>query len=198
MIFGVFLQNSSTVAVYRPFCRQLARQCLTFNIHPSRKTHSLRHAGFSLIEILIVIAVIAIASLMVRAKLFPTDAETLQAHTERLVMRLELARDEAALGGRAIRVAVRPDGVTFFSRDPANPARWVTASGESFTPLTFPQPIELRLQNSGQTASAARAAELVFLPAGVAEPLSLELFSPAGAWQIGVNAIGHFTVKRNP
>src|SRR5690242_19911966 len=65
-------------------------------------------AGFTLVEILVVIAIVGIVLVVAAPNLFPTDAEIARRETANVALALERARDEAWFGGR-------PTAVTFES-----------------------------------------------------------------------------------
>src|SRR3954447_9054559 len=64
--------------------------------------------GFTLVEILVVVAIVGIVLAVAAPNLFPTDAEIARRESANVALALERARDEAWFGGRATAVSFEP------------------------------------------------------------------------------------------
>ncbi|MEM8547599.1 MAG: type II secretion system minor pseudopilin GspH [Pseudomonadota bacterium] len=94
--------------------------------------------GFSLIELLVVIIIIALSSVMVMGSLgWQRRSPPLLEAMEELASTIELARDEAALQGRNLGIRFYPDGYEIFDLDPDTNV-WLTLSDdEMLAPVQF-------------------------------------------------------------
>ena len=186
-----------------------AHQCMCFNagldkrVNRPRRTCPKPHAtitssslaGFTLIEILIVIVVVGIISVLATANLFQTDEEKLQWESEKILAVLQVARDEAAFGGRVIAVTFADGQVHFLERDFADPSRWNASTIEALKPRALPEALDAQLR-VGPAGAASKDSHITFLPAGVAAPFELALRGPAGSRKIAGDAIGHLRLTK--
>jgi general secretion pathway protein H len=161
------------------------RQCLTFTY------------GFTLIEILVVIVILGIATMLATANLFQTAEEKLQQESEKLLAVLQIARDEAAFGGRVIAVTIAGNEIQFLERDFADPSRWNASSIEGLRPRTLPDSFSARLR-VGSASTDAKDSVITFLPIGVAAPFEFALSGPAGTRKIAGDAIGNLRLGKEP
>lgn len=141
--------------------------------------------GFTLLEILVVLIVIALTAALAAPNLFSGPREKLVAEGDRLLLALNAARDEAALGGRVIGVAVSAQDVAFFERDLVDPNRWEQSVRDTLKLHRLPGEMQAR----SELASAS--SRIVFLPAGVAEPFAVVLSSEAGTLRLEADALGN-------
>lgn len=151
-------------------------------------------SGFTLIEILVVIVIIGVAIAVAVPNLFPSEAEQTRLTSERVLAKLQLARDEAAFGGRAIAVRVDTGAIEFFERDAGNPDKWNPSTSSDLKPHALAGPVTAQLALAGN-AMAANDAQITFLPAGVSLPFELHLQSPSAAATIAGDAIGNLKLK---
>lgn len=73
-----------------------------------------RQGGFTLIEVLVVVAVIAAASAILVLAASPSDATRARTEARRLAALLELALAEARASGKSIAWSPAPDGYAFY------------------------------------------------------------------------------------
>ncbi|MEO8103409.1 MAG: GspH/FimT family pseudopilin [Betaproteobacteria bacterium] len=160
-----------------------ARQCWTLS------------SGFTLIEILVVIAILGIATVLATANLFQTDEEKLQLESEKLLAVMQIARDEAAFGGRVIAVTVTGREIRFLERDFADPSRWNASALEGLKPRILSDTVSMQLR-VGAAAAEAKDNYVTFLPIGVAAPFELALRASAGTRKILGDAIGNMRLVK--
>lgn len=99
--------------------------------------------GFTLLELLVVLAILALASGGVVMTLRGNEEQHIQREAQRLVAKLEAARAESRASGIAIRWQPEDGGFSFSSQ--RQPHAWLLAgtrvSGESMPLLLGPEPI---------------------------------------------------------
>ena len=173
-------QYSSTGARFQPISPGNPRRCL----------------GFTLIEILIVIVILGIATVLATANLFQTDEEALQQEGEKLMAVLQTARDEAAFGGRIIAVNITGDELRFAERDFADASRWNASTLVELAARKIGRSVQAQLR-VGASAAATIDDRITFFPAGVAEPFELLLRGPAGTRKISGDAIGNMRLSKD-
>jgi general secretion pathway protein H len=126
-------------------------------------------AGFTLVEILVVVAIAGIVLAVAAVNLFPSDEEVARRETSLLALDIEAARDDAWFGGRPTAVSLSEGRVRVLR----------LASDRSWSPIPGR---ERRLPDTLQVASLAidgrqvDAREvLVFLPDGMGVPFRVAL-----------------------
>ena len=123
-----------------------------------------RARGFSLVELMVALAVIGLAGAAVALTLPPAD-DALAGEAEAFAARLAHARDEAILGMRTVEVAVTPRGYAFARRGFAG---WTSLEG-AFAPVDWTPGTRPELPGREPRMS------LVFDPTGAATPATVVL-----------------------
>jgi len=137
----------------------------------------MRRSGFTLVEILVVIAVIAVASGFVLVNLGGDDRRAAEREAWRLARALEYAAALAQWQGETLGVSADGSGYRFWQRGADN--RWTAARDDDvLAPRTLPVPWTVT-PVSYAGAPVAADAILPFRSSGRNEPYTLQLASPA-------------------
>ena len=67
-------------------------------------------AGFTLLELLVVLVIVGITVGLVSFNMVPNERQVLQSEAQRIALLLQLARDEAIVRNRLIAFEIEPDG----------------------------------------------------------------------------------------
>lgn len=113
--------------------------------------HVRRHGGFTLIEILVVVAIIAIISAMLMIRLQPGSSRSaLKTEVDRFDVLLELATEQAIIQGQSIGVEIKERGYRFYIYDPLQ-LQWSSIdSDEVLRQRTLPGQFRLDLEMESQ------------------------------------------------
>jgi len=152
--------------------------------------------GFTLIEMLVVVAIIAIAASMVSLSVASSSARALRADAERLVDAFAVAQSEARSDGRAIRWRADERGWSF--ERAGRPARLSAQDDGPQTPDRFAQDAALRPQKWGAAPVSLRLQPdrpMVFGTEWIADPLVLELASQGDTVRIERDAAGGYAIE---
>ena len=159
-----------------------------------RRTSRALSAGFTLIEILVAMAVIGIILGLAVVKLGQSDAQIAQHEAERLAAVLEDARDEAIAGGRSVAWSTDGHGYQFWLQDDGG--NWqAIPNHEVLKPYELPevvrvgaQTVNLRDQRLGE--------RIVFDSSGVNQTFTVELVAGEGHWQLDGDVMGRVSAQR--
>lgn len=141
---------------------------------------SRRPAGFSLVELLVVVAMIGLLGSAVLLTLPPT-APRAGEQGERLAAHLARAREEAVLGNRAVAVRVERDGYRFLKRQGGG---WQALDAPPFHPRRFADGITASFRGN------ADVARFEFDATGGASATDVLLGDDAGKVRLVLDAAG--------
>ncbi len=156
--------------------------------HAHSTAFSRFNAGFTLLEILLVIVILAVSTAMIAPSFFSATAPSVEAEARRLALALNLASDEAALAGIPMRWSARAHSYLFES--PNGEQEWRPNSEQSYREYQLPagiviadvQPAQPQLMEDGFSGAEADAKQAgpvlarLLLPAqGIAMPASIVL-----------------------
>jgi type II secretion system protein H len=114
--------------------------------------HPVQH-GFTLLELLVVVVVLSIATALIVVKGTPSDKSHLQAEAQKLAQLLRIAQQQAKLTSKDIRFVSSPEGYRF---EELSNARWVLVQKE---PLLQPRawehgPFSVHIMQGGVDTSS--------------------------------------------
>lgn len=144
-------------------------------------------AGFTLIEVLVVVAITGIIIAVASVNLFPSDAQLARRESATVAMALEHARDAAWFGGR-------PTSVTF---DDGRLREWRLTSDTWQPDTTRDRALDGTVRVAGLyvDGQALKAGErLVFLPDGLGIPFRVALEVRGLRWAVEGDAAGAVTL----
>ena len=149
---------------------------------PGAKVRAANRAGFTLVELLMVVAIIGLAAGAVVLSV-PDPRPSVAEDAERFAARLSRAREEAILSNRPVAVDATAAGDGFMVFDGAG---WSALDEGPFRPETW---------TAGMTvASSSVPVRIVFDPTGVADPATLTLTRERHSRTIAVDGAGEVTL----
>ncbi|WP_041673365.1 GspH/FimT family pseudopilin [Sulfuricella denitrificans] len=155
----------------------------------------LRQAGFTLVEILVVLVIIGITVAMISINLVPDDKRVLTTEAQKLALLFEQARDEAIISGKEIAWSVEGDKTRFWRKD--DKGKWATVSGDDLfrdrdlaTGVTL---AELQINS----VKAAMNERLIFSPGGMNMPFKLDLVLNTSRVSIAGDNLGKLVLKND-
>lgn len=140
--------------------------------------------GFTLLEVMVVLVIVAIMASLVVHSLRPDPGRTLQAEAWRMARLAERVKREANLSGEVLAMRWQPDGYRFVQR--ADDGTWTDLDTDDvFAPRQFPDGI--RLSGNG---------DVLFIPDEDIKPQRWILSYEDAAVEIDLSAVGYAEVKR--
>ncbi len=149
---------------------------------PGAKARAASRAGFTLVELLMVVAIIGLAAGAVVLSV-PDPRPSVAEDAERFAARLSRAREEAILSNRPVAVDVTAAGYDFMVFDGS---AWSALGEGPFGPETW---------TAGTVAEPSAApVRIVFDPTGVADPAAMTLTRERHSRTIVVDGAGEVTL----
>jgi general secretion pathway protein H len=147
---------------------------------PAARRAPRRAAGFTLIEIMLVVLVISITLGMVGVNLARDDRDRVKEEADRLAMVLSTARDESILQGRVLVVQFRRDGYAFLRIDVQGGLQPIEGD-DSLVSRRLPGGMTLSAEIDGSPATTTDPV-MVFDPTGTLPNLTLTLRLGESRW----------------
>jgi general secretion pathway protein H len=150
-------------------------------------------AGFTLVEIMVVMVIIGITLGMVSLNAIPSQKQNLEGEARRIALLLQVARDEAIVRNRLVAFEADENGYRFLVR---NEVRWdpINQQDDLLRERPFKSaPLKLLLDPAG--AAAGIPMRIIFGREPVDKPFLLTLANGDASVAIRADGIGHFTVE---
>lgn len=163
-------------------------------MEPVAAFRAARSAGFTLIEVLVVLAILAITAAAVTLLTPPGEAALARDEARRLAALLETAMREARASGRPIAWSAERERYVFWQR--GEDGDWVTYPAQS---IYRPRPLPERLALGAVRVNGRELApgeRVVFAPQGLHAALGATLSGPGSGFSIQGDVIGRVTHER--
>lgn len=146
--------------------------------------------GFTLIEILVTLALVGLLSALVVPRLSTIGGASLDASTRRLAQRIRYLREDAALRGRWVRLVVDPVQGTYRGAvlvEGSGGSRFVDDDSPLYRATRLPDSISIDLSGPGVVANVDGLPSTLFSPDGWADPAVLHVDDGRGrAWTLAI------------
>ncbi|MFZ4539628.1 GspH/FimT family pseudopilin [Propionivibrio sp.] len=151
--------------------------------------------GFTLIEILVVCAIIAILLGLAMVRLDHSESNRLNSAAEAMTRLLEAARDESVIRGQPLAFSSDGEGYQFWFSD-ANRNEWIAQpSTDTIAARKFPEGIVLSSMRINGL-SRPLGERIVFSLSGMTEPFALTLTCGSSRLEILADALGRMEIQR--
>ena len=156
-------------------------------------SYTRRAAGFTLVEILVVMVIIGITLGMASLNAIPSPRQDLENEAKRLTLLLQLARDEAIVRNRQVAFEATPNRYRFLVR---NDTGWVPVTEDDLLrERPFKNaPVRLLLDPPASGIASSEVMRVTFGREPVDKPFVLTLASGNNSVAIRADGVGHFTV----
>jgi general secretion pathway protein H len=142
-----------------------------------------RAAGFTLVELMVVMVIVGLASAAVVLAL-PRRSDTARGEARTLAARLVAARDLAIIGGRDVAVTIDAKGYRISQRHRDG---WHAAEGRALQPHLWPEALAV-------TTEIADGDALRFDTTGLATPAKVRIDSDGSSIGISIDSIGRVAI----
>ena len=143
-------------------------------------------AGFTLIELAVVMLLLVIVLAMVGINYAPDDQSAVRTEADRLALLMQSAQQEAMLRGAVLALKVRADGYEFQRRDQKNQFQTLKQD-EILHPRALPPAMSMSVNIDGTDAAGAR---VVLSPSGDLTPFTVVFAQGDARWRVEGGASG--------
>lgn len=152
-----------------------------------RRTSGTGNSGFTLIEVMVVVAIAGIIVTLAAINLFPSDAQVARREAGMVALAVEHARDAAWFGGRPTAITLSEGRVR----------EWRLASEQWKSDAARDRALEASVRVAGLYVDGEPLKpddRLVFLPDGLATPFRIALEVRGMPWAVEGDAAGAVTL----
>ncbi len=161
--------------------------------HPATPSHA---AGFTLLELLVVLVIIGMTLGMVSLAIMPDSRKTLETDAQRIALLLQLARDEAIVRNRPVAFEAGAERYRFLVREDAG---WtVLQDDELLHERAFRlAPVQLQIvpKIAPENGNQATPLRIVFGREPVDQAFVLTISAGTDSAAIRADGIGHFALQ---
>ena len=159
---------------------------------PAQTTTAPQSAGFTLLELLVVLVVVGIMLGLVSMNAFPNKRQALLADAQRVGLLLQLAREEAIVRNRPVAFELDNAQFRFYIR--TNNSWQLLTDNELFRERSFKNsPLIITMQPG--PAEVSLPLKIIFGREPVDKPFKLTLAYDDATVVIDADGIGHFSVE---
>ena len=155
------------------------------------------NAGFTLIEILVVIVVLGIAAAAATLAYSGDDSGAATREARRFAGAIEHAAARAQMRAQTVGVSAEGSGWRFWQRDPQRGTWLPLTDNDVLAPRMLPATMQLRAENFAGTPVPADAI-LPLRPTGRNDPFSFTLVATSITLQVATDPLNRVTVTRLP
>ena len=148
--------------------------------------------GFTLVELMVVLAIIGISLGLVSFNAMPSPSQNLQAEARRIALLLQLARDEAIVRNRLVAFEADADNYRFLVR---NEASWDPVTSDDLLRERAFKGGPVRLSIEPPSAGSGNPMRITFGREPVDKPFVLSMAIGEDRVAIRADGIGHFVVE---
>jgi len=148
--------------------------------------------GFTLVEVMVVMAIIGITLGLVSLNAIPSSQQNLQGEAQRIALLLQLARDEAIVRNRLVAFEANADGYRFLVR---NETRWDQIINDDLLRERPFKNAPVTLSIDPPAVGIGNPMRITFGREPVDKPFVLTIASGEDRVAIRADGIGHFVVE---
>ena len=137
-----------------------------------------RERGFTLLEIVVAIAIMGLLVTLVLPRIGLLGGASLQASARQLASRIELLREDAALRGHSVRLSFDPPTGRYGAEVwvvTSTGGRFVADDSPLFRTVTLPDAVQLDVSGPGITTTQDGHLAALFSPDGYVDPMVVRL-----------------------